>query len=44
MIRVYVDTAIASRFLHCVINRKSRKPKKLYKKLVEFYEKLQQDY
>ena len=46
MITVYADATIAFPILalYVLSNQKSRKPKRLYKKLTKYYEKLSQDY
>jgi deoxyhypusine synthase len=46
MITVYADSTIAFPILalYVLSNQKSRKPKRLYKKLGKYYEKLQADY
>ncbi len=46
MITVYADVTIAFPImaLYVLSNQKSRKPKRLYKKLNKYYEKLSQDY
>ena len=46
MVTVYADATIAFPILalYALSNQKSRKPKRLYKKLGQYYEKLSQDY
>jgi deoxyhypusine synthase len=46
MITVYADSTIAFPILalYVLSNQKSREPKRLYKKLGKYYEKLQADY